>query len=219
MPKYVRWGGLAAMLGPLLVLAANGYGLWATRTYGGGAEGVVESATTTAYIAFEGMRLLGGTLLVFGLIALYAYQLEATGRLGVIGFVVSMVGTVLLTAVAWFSLFTVPVMAEEVPAFTEMARAGETGMLLNVGVLAPIIVQAIGWTIFGIATYRAGVFPRRAAVVLIIGALLLFVPVQGIPVVFQLAIAWLGFLLFSGRVEPMSQESPASPSGAGSVDS
>lgn len=197
--NVVRWGGFAAVLGPLLVLVANSYGLWVTRAYGAGAEGLVEAATTTPYVAFGGIRLLGGTLLVFGLVALYAYQLEAAGRLGLVGFVGAMIGTVLLTAVAWFQLFTVPVLAREVPAFLEGVRAGEVGVLLGVGVQVPIFVQAVGWAIFGVATYRAGIFPRRASLVLVIGALLLFVPVQGIPVVFQLAVAWLGFLLFTGR--------------------
>lgn len=199
---YVRWGGLAALLGPLLVLAANMYGLWETRQYGGQIEGILEAATTTPHMLFGGVRLLGGMLLVFGLITLYAYQVEAAGRLGIVGFVVSMVGTVLLTGQAWFIAFFEPALVTEAPGFVENAMAGEAGgTLLTVGFMLPIFTQAIGWTIFGIATYRAGVFPRLAAIVLTIGALLLFVPIEGIPIVFQLAIAWLGFLVFTGRVE------------------
>lgn len=154
--KYARWDGLAAFPGPLLALAANMYGIWETRTHGTGAEGVIEASTTTPYIAFGGVRLLGGTLLVFGLVVLYAYQVEAAGRLGLIGFVVSMLGTVLLTAQAWFLFFVAPALAAEAPAFIELALAGEVGPLLNAGLFIPVITQAIGWTIFGIATYRAG---------------------------------------------------------------
>lgn len=215
--RYVRLGAVGALLGPLLVLVANVYGLWVARTYGAGAEGIVDAAQTTPYLAFGGLRLLGGVLLVFGLLSLYLYQLEAAGRLGAVGFVLSLVGTILLTAVAWFQAFTVPVLAEEVPVFLEGLRAGEMGVLLGVGLQLPIFVQAIGWTVFGIATYRAGVFPRRAAAVLIVGALLLFVPVQGIPVVFQLAVAWLGFLLVTGRVEAPDREDAAARSPSDSV--
>lgn len=200
--KYVRWGGLAAVLGPLLVLAANLYGLWETRAYGSNLEGVLEGATTTPHIVFGGIRLLGGILLVFGLIALYAYQFDVAGRLGFVGFVGSMIGTVLLTGQAWFFSFFEPALATEVPAFIEAAMNGEAGTLLAIGLIIPIVSQGIGWTIFGIATYRAGVFPRRATVVLTVGALLLLLPIEGIPVVFQLAIAWLGFLVFTGRVTP-----------------
>jgi len=202
--KYVRWGGVAAILGPLLVLVANVYGLWADRVHGSDPAGHVETVLTTAYLAFGGIRLIGGTLLAFGLITLYAYQIDKAGRLGLVGFALSMVGTILLTAVAWFTVFTEPVIATEAPALLEGVVAGEMGTLLVVGVTVPIIVQAIGWTIFGVATYRAGVFPTRAAIVLVVGALLLFVPVSGIAVVFQLAVAWLGFLVSTGRVEPPS---------------
>ena len=55
--KYIRWGGLAAILGPLLVLAANVYQLWVTWTYSGGPlgpslEALIEIAPTATHIAF-----------------------------------------------------------------------------------------------------------------------------------------------------------------------
>lgn len=218
--KYVRWGGLAAVFGPLLVLVANVYILWALLTYGS-IEGVLSEglATTTPFLVFGGIRLLGAMLLVFGLIALYARQVEAAGTLGLIGFLGSMIGTVLLTGVAWFQTFGMPVLAAEVPGFFVAQQTGDVGVLLSIGQNVPIYVQAIGWVIFGIATYRARVFPRRATIVLVVGALLLFVPIPGIPVVFQLAVAWLGFLLFTGRVEPASRKGLTGPSGSESVGS
>ena len=219
----IRWGGLAAAVGPLLVLSANIYGLWETQTYGSSPEATVEAVTTTASMAFGGIRLLGGMLLVFGLVALYAYQIEAAGRLGLVGFVVSMIGTVLLTAVAWLGAFVDPALASQAPEFYVAARSGEiggtVGAVLGIGVLSPILIQALGWTIFGIATYRARVFPRWLAVGLIVGSLLLFVPVQGSPVVFQLAVASMGVLLVTGRAErpspdqDMSQRSSESAGG------
>lgn len=115
-------------------------------------------------------------MLVFGLIDLYACQKEAVGRLGLVGFVVSMIGTVLLTGQAWFFAFFEAALATTAPSFIETAMAGEGGPLLAAGLFLPLSTQPIGWTIFGIATYRANVFPRLAAVVLTVGALLLFVP-------------------------------------------
>lgn len=220
---YIRWGGLGAVFGPLLVLSANLYGLWVTRTYGSGPEAAVEAATTTGSMVFGGVRLLGGVLLVFGLVALYAYQVEAAGRLGLVGFVVSMVGTVLLTAVAWLGAFVDPALASQAPEFYVAARSGEVGgtvgALLGIGVLSPLLIQGLGWTIFGIATYRARTFPRWLAVALVVGALLLFVPVQGSPAVFQVAIALMGGFLFTGRVDPPARERDASRSQSESVGS
>jgi hypothetical protein len=217
--KYVRWGGLGALLGPFLVLTANLYGLWETQTYGGAVEGVLEAGTTTPHVVFGGIRLLGGLLLVFGLIAIYAYQVEAAGRLGIVGFVVSIIGTVLLAGQAWFIAFFEPALVSEAPGFVENVMGGQTGgPLVTAGLMVPIFTQAIGWTIFGIATYRAGVFPRLPAIVLTVGALLLFIPIEGIPIVFQVGVAWLGFLVFTGRVESRYQDtstetpSPGEPS-------
>lgn len=220
-PTAVRWGGLAAVAGPLLVLSANIYGLWETQAYGSSPEATVEAATTSTSMAFGGVRLLGGLLLVFGLVALYAYQVEAAGRLGLLGFVLGTTGTVLLTAVAWLGAFVDPALASQAPEFYVAARSGEiggtVGAVLGVGVLAPILIQALGWTVFGVATYRARLFPRWLAAGLVVGALLLFVPVQGSPVVFQLAVTSMGFLLFTGRAERPSPEQEASQHSSESV--
>lgn len=214
---YIRWGGLAAVVGPILVLIANLYDVW--RNFGSGPEGVVEAAMTTPYVVFGGARLLGGVVLVFGLVALYLYQIEPASRLGLVGFVIGMVGTVLLTASAWYQLFVVPAMAAEVPAFTEAVRAAEGGTVLTLGLAIPLLAQTVGWILFGVATYRASVFPRWAAVGLVVGAVLLLVPIPGIPIVFQLAVASMGFLLFSGRVETPAQASKADRSQSDSIGS
>jgi hypothetical protein len=134
-----------------------------------------------------------------------------------VGFVVGTIGTVLLTGSAWFQLFVVPAMATEVPAFAEAARAAQVGQWTTLGLLIPILAQAIGWVVFGIATYRARVFPRWVAAGLVVGALLLFVPIQGLPVVFQLAVASMGFLLFSGRLETPAREPDADRSQSESI--
>lgn len=205
--KYARWGGLGALFGPLLVLAANLYRLWEVQTYGGRVEGVLEAGTTMPHMVFGGIRVLGGLLLVFGLIAIYAYQVEAAGRLGIAGFVISMIGTVLLTGGAFFIAFLEPALVSEAPSFIENVLGGEAGgLLVTAGLMLPISTQAIGWTIFGIATYRAEVFPRLAAIVLTVGALLLFIPIDLIAIVFQMGVAWLGFLVVTGRVDSEYQD-------------
>ena len=67
------------------------------------------------------------------------------------------------------------------------------------------ILAALGWLLFGVATLRAGVYPRWAAILLIVGAVLLGLPVPGTEIVLAVAIAWLGFTLFTGRA---AAESP-----------
>ncbi len=55
---------------------------------------------------------------------------------------------------------------------------------------------------FGIATLRARVYPRVAAILLIVGAVLLGLPLPGVEIVLAVAVAWLGFTLFMGRGAP-----------------
>ena len=61
------------------------------------------------------------------------------------------------------------------------------------------VLAALGWLLFGVATLRARVYPRWAAILLIVGAVLLGLPVPGLEIVLAVAVAWLGFALFTGR--------------------
>lgn len=71
-----------------------------------------------------------------------------------------------------------------------------------VGFLLSFVLAALGWLLFGVATLRAGVYPRPAALLLIVGAVVSLahivapLPLSGI--VLSVAVAWLGFVLFSG---------------------
>ena len=66
-------------------------------------------------------------------------------------------------------------------------------------------VYVLGWLLFGMAVLRARLYPRVAAMLLMIGALLILIPVPGPPIVFAVAVAWLGFVLFTGRSEAAQQ--------------
>jgi hypothetical protein len=76
------------------------------------------------------------------------------------------------------------------------------------------LLAYVGWAMFGIACLQARVYPRIAAIVLIIGALLTAVFIalllgnlSGIlgylavaaSIIFYIAVAWLGFSLFAER--------------------
>jgi hypothetical protein len=51
-----------------------------------------------------------------------------------------------------------------------------------------------------VATLRAGVYPRRAAILVIIGWGIAFFPVPLVGIVFSATAAYLGYMLFTGRV-------------------
>ena len=140
--------------------------------------------------------LIGVLLLLVALVGLYAHQSEAAGALGLLGFLAALIGTGLLVGMVWTLAFVVPSAAIEAPAFLD---AEEVAGPLDMGFMLSGIAAALGWALFGVATLRARVFPRKAAIVLIIGALLTAVPLPATTLVIDVALAWLGLALLSGQ--------------------
>jgi uncharacterized protein (DUF2062 family) len=64
--------------------------------------------------------------------------------------------------------------------------------------------------LFGIAALRARVYPRAAAIVLIAGAVISFLPIPASGIVLDVVLAWLGFVLFTGRSASAEQPSRVS---------
>ncbi len=73
-----------------------------------------------------------------------------------------------------------------------------------------LITFGVGWLLFGIATLRARIFPRAAAILLLIGAVIAVLPLPFTVIVFAIAVAWLGFALFTGRQASTEQPSRVS---------
>ena len=104
---------------------------------------------------------------------------------------------------AWEEVFVPPALAQSVqndPALVDPAllNAGPPGRLFF-GFVLSYALFALGWVLFGVATLRARVYPRAAALVLIVGAVLAFFPLPFSTVVFAVAAAWMGFALLTGR--------------------
>ena len=188
--ELIQWSGLAAILAAVLLSVGALLNI-ATET-----ENLSESATTAPYAFTWLMYLLGGVLLLLGLVGLYARQSEAAGILGLVGFLGAFLGTALLVGSAWFQLFVAPVFAVEAPGALD---AEPTGMLALGFVLSFVVFSTLGWILFGVGTLRAGVYPRAAAILLIAGVLINFLPTHFTEFVFNVAVAWLGFVLFLGQ--------------------
>jgi hypothetical protein len=140
--------------------------------------------------------MVGGVLiaiadLVAFLGGVYAATAEAAGLLGLMGLVLAFLGVTMLAGLYWAYAFVVPPL-RFVPA----------------GLVLPALLSALGWLLFGVATLRGGVYPRPAALVLIIGAALSAIPAPATEIVLVLAIAWLGYHLFSGRGAAVAQTPP-----------
>lgn len=200
--RYIRWGGLAAVLGGALLLSADVWGL-SQELLGRGPQKFSEVVQTTSHTVSSAMFLTAGVLLLIGLVALYARQAEETGVLGLVGFVAALVGTSLALGTFWTSAFVAPSVALVAPAFLDGDPAGPLGF----GFMMSFLAVAVGWALFGAAMFKARVFSRVAAVVLTVGALITFAPFPATTLLFDVALIWVGYSLYSERkAEAMSPE-------------
>ncbi len=157
--------------------------------------------------------VLGGSLvlaahvaLVFALVALYAAQAEQSGLLGSLGMVLGVVGTTLVSGVVLVEIAGAS--GAEVDA---VLAAGLPSALALLGGLAFLI----GLILFGAATMRAGVFPRWAGLLLIVGDVVFGLGsfAGAAATIFEIvgalltcaALVWLGASLLSGSAATAGQ--------------
>jgi hypothetical protein len=181
----IRWGGgLTSVAAGLLLLLGHIVNLGGDPEYG--------------TVLGEALVLSAHALLVFALVALWAVQAERSGSLGALGMVLSILGTTLNCAA---------VLAEIAGASGADVEAvvgqGVSGTITLLGGLAFLI----GLILFGVATMRAGVLPRWAGPLLILGDVVfavgtfagsaaLIVEVLG-ALITCAAFVWLGLALLS----------------------
>ena len=80
-----------------------------------------DSATTVAHSLTYSLALLGMYALVLALTAVYASESAALGRLGLVGYLIALLGTLLVAGDWWFEAFVVPMIAEEAPGVLDLA--------------------------------------------------------------------------------------------------
>jgi hypothetical protein len=161
-------------------------------------------------------------LFMFGLVGVYLAQAEKAGRLGAIGFVLTFFGVLMLTAQVVVATWSLPAIALQPnapkTAFELLDPAGPLAAFSLV-VFVAYVPAGIGLVLFGIATIRAGVLPRGAAVLLIIGTVLALGILVGAPgelivklgdFVFDVGKLWIAYALWTGMRQTVARAIPAS---------
>lgn len=189
--SLARVGGLAAILSGVLLVLGELLNLFIDFE-----TDPVEGATSATSLVQSVAFMLGVALLLVALVGLYTRLAEATGRtLGLVGFLLALVGTGMVMGVLWDQIFTVPALAQVAPALLE----SDPPALVNFGFMFSFVLFGLGWLLFGVAAYRARVYPRVAVILLMVGAVLLILPLPFVGLVFAVGVAWLGLALLSGR--------------------
>jgi hypothetical protein len=179
-----RWSGLAVILGGVLLPVH-----W-----------ILEFVTISSGITLsDTLGFIATTLLMFGIMGIYCYQIEETRILGFLGFVLTIISNCVSLAQSWLP---------------------ERGQLIGVpGVLGPLTGFTLlpGFLLLGIGSWQANKFPRWAALLWVIGAAFI---VPGYPLstmggsvlgyvlvviggtVLGVGLIGAGIKLWSGTVEP-----------------
>jgi hypothetical protein len=168
----VKVGGVAAALAGVLIIEEEIRGFVV-----GISEGIGESAVHSTWVL----------LLVFGLLGMYLHQQRAAGVFGQIATLVALFGTVTLFGAALTEVTVLPALPK--------GLIDKPPSALLVVFIGSFVAYVVGLVLFGIATWRARVLPRRAAALLVIGIVLALTvksSVPGVMVVFGLAWVWLG---------------------------
>ncbi len=201
--SLLRLGGLSAVVAGLCFLVIGMF-------HPLNEPSAVNATWVNVHIAATALGFFG----LFGMAGLYVRQVEESGWLGLVGFLLFTVWMTLVCGFSFVEAFILPKLATESPAFI----AGWMGMFrgapsaVDLGILptlwtisGPIFI--LGPLLFGIATFRARVLPRWAGALLALNALL--VPLGAlVPPAYQpkiimipigLALAWLGYALWAER--------------------
>jgi hypothetical protein len=165
LSRFVRAGAYAAIASGL-ALVVSMLMEWLVVPYE--RLGHTEAYFTSAYHVASGVRLLSIILLLWGLIGIYGPQSRAAGTFGLWAFVVVFLGTALIAANTWAEVFVYPTLAQVAPNVWS-GSIMEVSPYLAAGLTLSFPLFGIGLILFGAVTFWAGVYPRWAAVLLIIG--------------------------------------------------
>ncbi len=202
---FIRWTGLSAMAAGIIFA-----GIQPVHP-----PDFLSSVTTSAWAIITSLKLAMCFLFLLGLAGLYARQVEKAGWLGLAGFVLFSGSWALQSGFVFTEVFILPPLATAAPQFIDSYLGIVNGSpgAMNIGAAAPAyavvgILYLLGGLLFGVATFRAGVLSRwpsgllaLTALVTPAAALLPHATQRLAAIPMGIAMAWLGYALWSDRGE------------------
>jgi hypothetical protein len=134
------------------------------------------------WLPAQALHVLAALLTLFGISGLYTVQREKMGVLGLVGFVLATTGTTLFFADGVIALAIYPALADAAPDLLSASGAMNSGAVLVTFIVMAAIAM-IGYILFAVAILRAGVLPRAAALLFLLGAILFNLPPGPVPMI------------------------------------
>jgi hypothetical protein len=210
-PNLIRAAGLAAMAAGILFIVVQAIH----------PLDVLSSLTTPRRAIVHYLSMAMDICALLGLTGLYARQVEKSGWLGLVGYLLFSLFWASSLASHFLESFISPLLATNAPKLAEglldvvngVSGGIYLGALPMVETMAGLAGYALGGLLFAIAMIRARVMPRWASVLLAVSIVLPFFTqslvhhpydrIFAVPV--GLALAWLGFALFNEQRPPASE--------------
>ena len=177
----IRWTGLAAMVGGLCILQGPLFH----------PEDTPESFASPAWVANHFTLYVGYVLIQLGLVGILVRQLQAAGRLGVLGFAIAFLGVGFTLMEGRDHTFSLPILRlAGLQSDNPDALPGLWALILSAALFS------LGHILLGVAMWRARVFPRPAVGLMIVGA-----PVFAFsPPFSSMVVALVGSALYGGAL-------------------
>jgi hypothetical protein len=188
---------------------------------------VLSSVNTNLWAIITSLKTVMSIFGLFGIVGLYARQVEETGWLGLTGYLLLTIFYAVQMCYTFAETLILPLLVTVAPKFVEssLGMASGAGGEMNLGAFATIyslisVLYLVGLLLFGIAMFRARILPRWAAGLLAVSGPLALIMVAVLPHQYArlaampmgIALAWLGYALWSERREKVSKPVPGAAS-------
>lgn len=198
----MQWGGLAALLAGVLLILSDLLRLF-IELVDPGLLGEMSLGGALGFGIDGSLGLILSVLMQLGLVGLYASRAKAVGTLGLIGLILATFGVQLSMGSSFvFGFIRATVWPWETAEYFEEPFGAV--LVLGLGFV-------LGCVLLGVAMIRDNFYPRAAAALFIVGALILPLPLPLSDVIFGGAMALLGYMILreaGERVQTSYNEAP-----------
>jgi len=212
-PKLIRWAGLSAMVAGIIFVVIQPIH----------PPDVISSVNTNLWAIITSFKTVMSIFGLFGILGLYARQVEETGWLGLAGYLMLSIFYAVQMCYSFAEALILPLLVTGAPKFVEstLGMASGAGGEMYLGAFATVfklvsVMYLLGLLLFGIAIFRARILSRWAAGLLALSGPLAIIMVALLPhqlerlaaIPMGIALAWLGYGLWSERRAPASEPVP-----------